>query len=96
MVISVTQFNHTLRRLISTTASIHHPVYLVTYPYIIIQFLTWLAQNKGTLGCDFSHLANQECLSGMIGCSLSSSAFHPPRWLVAQGSYQSGLNMHYS
>lgn len=31
----------------------------------------------------------------MLGCSLSSSAFHPPRWLAAQGYCQSDLNIQY-
>lgn len=96
MVLSVAQFSHTLMKLIST-ASIHHPVYVfITYEYIIIQFLTWYAQSKSTLCCDFAHLGIQEGLSGMLGCSLFSSASHPPRWLAAQGSYQSGLDIHNS
>lgn len=92
-VLSVARFNHTLRKLTST-ASIHHPLSLVTYEYVILQFLTWHGQTQGTLCCDFAHLAIQECLSGTFGSSLSSSAFHPPRWLAAQGSDQSGLDIH--
>lgn len=50
---------------------------------------------KSTLCCVFAHLVSQEGLSGMLGCSLSSFAFHPPRWLAAQGYGQSDLNIQY-
>lgn len=87
---NLAQFNCTFRTL-NFTVSSHHPFYLVSKHRVSDMF----RQNKSTLCCDFAHLVSQECLSGMLGCSLSSSAFHPPRWLAAQGYCQSDLNIQY-